>query len=54
MTSYENKALFYYRPQIPGLCARQPRTVTREAEPANVEPVAPRQHRGPDGRALEV
>ena len=29
-------------------------TITCEAEPANVEPVAPRQHRRPDGRALEV
>ena len=29
-------------------------TITCEAEPANVQPVAPRQHRRPDGRALEV
>ena len=29
-------------------------TITREAEPANVEPITPRQHRRPDRRALEV
>jgi hypothetical protein len=51
--------LMYQLPRIGGLYAVRVRqswqaTITREAEPANVEPITPRQHRRPDRRALEV